>query len=349
MTLKIGSVHIGQGYPPFIIAEMSGNHNHSLDQALDIVRAAKRSGATAIKLQTYLPQTLTINVQKNDFLIDDEKSLWKGRYLYELYETAFTPWEWHKPIFEEAKKLGLMYFSSAFDETSVDFLESLDVPAYKLASFENSHLPLIKKIAQTGKPMIISTGMANLQEIEESVKCARENGCNDLVLLKCTSSYPANPSSANLLTMYDLRNKFSCEVGLSDHTLGVGVSVAAVALGATVIEKHLTLTEKDFGVDSQFSMSESEMTQLVLECNNAKSAMGQVNYGATSEELPSLKFRRSIYAIEDIELGDELSIFNIGIIRPGYGLHPRHFSRLLGKKSKFRVEKGDRIDERFLN
>ena len=349
MTLKIGSVHIGQGHAPFIIAEMSGNHNHSLDKALQIVRAAKRSGASAIKLQTYLPKTLTINVHKNDFLVDDKNSLWKGNYLYELYESAFTPWEWHEPIFEEAKKLGLLYFSSAFDETSVDFLESLDVPAYKVASFENSHLPLIKKIAQTGKPMIISTGMATLNEIEESVNCARENGCKDLVLLKCTSNYPANPKSANLLTMNDLRTKFSCEVGLSDHTLGVGVSVAAVALGATVIEKHLTLTEEDSGVDSEFSMSEREMTQLVLECNNAHSATGQVNYGATPEEIPSLKFRRSIYAIQDIEIGDEFSTFNIGIIRPGYGLHPRYFSELIGKKSKLKVEKGDRIDERFLD
>lgn len=349
MTLKIGSVHIGKGCPPFIIAEMSGNHNRSLEQALEIVRAAKRSGASAIKLQTYLPQTLTIKVQKNDFLVDDKNSLWKGKYLYELYETAFTPWEWHEPIFEEAKSLGLTYFSSAFDETSVDFLESLDVPAYKVASFENSHLPLIKKIAQTGKPMIISTGMATLDEIEESVTCARENGCKDLVLLKCTSNYPANPKSTNLLTMDDLSTRFSCEVGLSDHTLGIGVSVAAVALGATVIEKHLTLTEQDFGVDSEFSMSENEMTQLVLECTNAHIAKGQVNYGATLEEIASLKFRRSIYAIQDIEIGDELSTFNIGIIRPGYGLHPRYFSELLGKTSNVKLEKGDRIDERLLD
>lgn len=348
MTFKIGSVQIGQGQTPFIIAEMSGNHNHSLDQALQIVRAAKRSGASAIKLQTYLPHTLTINVHKNDFLVDDKNSLWKGNYLYELYEKAFTPWEWHEPIFEEAKKLGLIYFSSAFDETSVDFLESLDVPAYKVASFENSHLPLIKKIAQTGKPMIISTGMASLHEIEESVNCARENGCKDLILLKCTSNYPANPSSANLLTMNDLKNKFSCEVGLSDHTLGVGVSVAAVALGAAVIEKHLTLTEEDSGVDSEFSMSEREMTQLVLECGFAHSAIGQVSYGATPEEIPSLKFRRSIYAIQDIEIGDEISTANIGIIRPGYGLHPRYYSKIIGKTSKVKLERGDRIDERFL-
>jgi N-acetylneuraminate synthase len=288
-------------------------------------------------------------VNKKDFLVDDENSLWKGRYLHELYENAFTPWEWHKPIFQEAEKLGLMYFSSAFDDTSVDFLESLNVPAYKVASFENSHLPLIKKIAQTGKPMIISTGMATLDEIEESVTCARENGCKNLILLKCTSSYPAKPESANLNTINDLKSKFSCEVGLSDHTLGVGVSIAAVALGATVIEKHLTLTRQDSGVDSEFSMSELEMTQLVQECNNAQKSTGQIIYGPTCEEISSQKFRRSIYAIQDIEIGDELTPSNIGIIRPGFGLHPRYFAKLLGVKSKIRLEKGDRIDESFLN
>ena len=349
MGFKIDNHGIGIEYSPFIIAEMSGNHNQKLEKALEIVRAASRAGASAIKLQTYLPSTLTIDMKKEDFLISDNNSLWKGEFLFNLYEKAYTPWEWHEPIFNEAKKLGLTYFSSAFDETSVDFLEDLDVPLYKVASFENSHLPLIKKIASTGKPMIISTGMATLNEIEETVTTARENGCKQLVLLKCTSNYPASPGSANLATINDLKNKFRCEVGLSDHTLGIGVSIAAVALGATVIEKHLTLSENNHGVDSEFSISELEMKQLTTECENAKNGIGVVSYGPTPEEIPSKKFRRSIYAIKDIEIGDEFSTSNIGIIRPGYGLHPRYFFELIGKKSKIKVEKGDRIDERFLN
>lgn len=339
---------IGEGHPPFIIAEMSGNHDHSLDKALEIVRAAKRAGASAIKLQTYLPETLTLDVGKEDFLVNDPDSLWRGKYLYQLYDSAYTPWEWHKPIFDEAKRLGLVYFSSAFDETSVDFLEGLDVPAYKVASFENSHLPLIAKIAQTGKPMIISTGMATLDEIEESINCARENGCTKLILLKCTSNYPASPESANLLTMNDIKNRFDCEVGLSDHTLGIGVSVAAIALGASVIEKHLTLTTEDSGVDSEFSMSENEMSQLVIECAKAQASRGTISYGPSIEEIPSKKFRRSIYAINDIEVGDLLTVENIGIIRPGFGLHPRHFNEIIGTRSRVKLDKGDRIDESFL-
>lgn len=349
MPFSIGTSLIGEACPPFIIAEMSGNHNHSLDKAIEIVRAAKRAGASAIKLQTYLPETLTLDVKKEDFLVSDSGSLWRGRYLYELYDDACTPWEWHEPIFEEARRLDLVYFSSAFDESSVDFLESLNVPAYKVASFENSHLPLIRKIAQTGKPMIISTGMATLLEITESVNCARENGCKNLILLKCTSNYPASPQSANLLTMNDLRNQFDCEVGLSDHTLGIGVSVAAIALGATVIEKHLTLSTEDSSVDSEFSMSEKQMHQLVIECNNAQVSRGVVSYGPTIEEIPSQKFRRSIYAIRDIEIGDLITIENVGIIRPGFGLHPRHLSEILGTRSQFKLEKGDRIDESFLS
>ncbi|MFM1758621.1 MAG: hypothetical protein RL193_1198 [Actinomycetota bacterium] len=348
MGFKINNHGIGSEFPPFIIAEMSGNHDQSLEKALEIVHAAKRAGVSAIKLQTYLPNTLTLNVQKEDFLVSDANSLWKGEYLYSLYEKAYTPWEWHKPIFTEAKKLGLTYFSSAFDETSVDFLENLDVPIYKVASFENSHLPLIKKIASTGKPMIISTGMATLDEIEETVTTARENGCKNLVLLKCTSNYPATPSSANLITMKDLKKRFGCEIGLSDHTLGIGVAVAAVALGATVIEKHLTLSRNDQGVDSEFSMSELEMKHLTIECENAKQAIGTISYGPTVEEMPSRKFRRSIYAIKDIEIGEILNEENIGIIRPGFGLHPRYFAQLVGTPAKYRLQKGDKIEQSFL-
>ena len=348
MTFKIGSSVIGEGSPPFIIAEMSGNHSQSIDKAIEIVQAAKRAGASAIKLQTYLPETLTLDVKKEDFLVTDRESLWSGRYLYDLYSDAYTPWEWHAPIFQEAQRLGLVYFSSAFDESSVDFLEALDVPAYKVASFENSHLPLIAKIASTGKPMIISTGMATLSEIEESVNCARDNGCRDLILLKCTSNYPARPESANLLTMKDLKDRFSCEVGISDHTLGIGVSVAAVALGAVVIEKHLTLTSEDVSVDSDFSMSEEQMSQLVIECKRAQASIGAISYGPTTEEIPSKKFRRSIYAIRDIEIGELLTNENIGIVRPGFGLHPRHFAEILGTRSQLKRAKGDRIDETFL-
>jgi pseudaminic acid synthase len=348
MTFRIGSSVIGEGRPPFIIAEMSGNHNQSIDKAIEIVHAAKRAGASAIKLQTYLPETLTLDVKKEDFLVTDRESLWSGRYLYDLYGDAYTPWEWHAPIFQEAHRLGLVYFSSAFDESSVDFLETLDVPAYKVASFENSHLPLIAKIASTGKPMIISTGMATLSEIEESVNCARDNGCGDLMLLKCTSNYPARPESANLLTMNDLRDRFSCEVGVSDHTLGIGVSVAAVALGAVVIEKHLTLTSDDVSVDSDFSMSEQQMSQLVIECKRAQASIGAISYGPTTEEVLSKKFRRSIYAIRDIEIGELLTTENIGIVRPGFGLHPRHFAGILGTRSQLKRTKGDRIDETFL-
>lgn len=349
MGFKINNHGIGSEYPPFIIAEMSGNHNQSLEKAIEIVRAASKAGVSAIKLQTYLPKTLTLDVQKEDFLVSDSNSLWKGEYLFGLYEKAYTPWEWHEPIFDEAKKLGLTYFSSAFDETSVDFLEKLDTPLYKVASFENSHLPLIRKIASTGKPMIISTGMATLDEIEETVDTARKHGCKDLVLMKCTSNYPASPSSANLATIEDLKKRFKCEVGLSDHTLGIGVSVGAIALGATVIEKHLTLSDNNQGVDSEFSMTEFEMKQLAVECNNAHEAKGKINYGPTEEELPSRKFRRSIYAIQNIEIGETFSIENIGIIRPGYGLHPRYFDKLIGKKSLKKLEKGDRIDGSFLD
>jgi N-acetylneuraminate synthase len=343
MSISISNIRIGQDCEPFIIAEMSGNHNQSLEKAIEIVRAAKRTGASAIKLQTYKPETLTINVKNPDFLVDDNDSLWKGSYLFELYENAYTPWEWHEAIFNEAKSLGLVYFSSAFDESSVDFLETLDVPAYKIASFENSHLPLVKKIAATGKPVIVSTGMATLEEIEETISTLRENGCTEFILLKCTSNYPANPKSANLETIKDLRGRFGCEVGLSDHTLGVGVSVAAIAMGASVIEKHLTLTSADSGVDADFSMSEEQMKNLVEECNNAWLAKGRISYGPTEEEIPSLKFRRSIYAISDIAVGDELTISNIGVIRPGFGLHPRNFEKLIGKTSSLNLQKGERV------
>ena len=349
MAIRINNSYIGADHAPFIIAEMSGNHNNSLTRALEIVRAAKRAGVSAIKLQTYKPETLTINCRNEDFLVTDPKSLWSGKYLYDLYAEASTPWEWHEQIFQEAKKLDLIYFSSAFDETSVDFLETLNVPMYKVASFENSHLPLVKKIAKTGKPMIISTGLATLEEINETVRVARENGCKNLVLLKCTSSYPADPASCNLNTISDMKEKFECEIGFSDHTLGLGASVAAVALGATVIEKHFTLDSSDVGIDADFSISESQMKEFVNECNSAKKAKGIASYGVSESEEPSLKFRRSIYAIRNIDQGEVLTSANIGIIRPGYGIHPRYFENLLGRISPKSLKLGDRIDEHFYN
>ena len=303
-TIRIGERLIGDNQPPFVIAEMSGNHNQSLERALELVHAAKRSGADALKLQTYTADTLTIKSENRDFFVSDENSRWRGSYLYDLYESAYTPWEWHKTIFDEARNLDLICFSSAFDETAVDFLEKLDVPAYKIASFENSHLRLVEMIAKTGKPLIISTGLATLDEISETVECARSNGCKDLVLLKCTSSYPASPSNANLRTMHDLKKRFDCLVGFSDHSLGIGSAVGAVAIGASVIEKHFTISKSEESVDSFFSLSEQQFKNLVDECKSAWDSLGEVYYGPTPEEMPSIKFRRSIYAVQNIMKGE---------------------------------------------
>ena len=263
---------------------MSGNHNQSLDRALAIVEAAAEAGVHAVKLQTYTADTLTIDADTDEFFIKDSKSLWKGQSLYKLYQKAYTPWEWHKPIFDKCKELGIICFSTPFDESAVDFLESLGTPAYKIASFENNHLPLIRKAASTGKPLIISTGMATIAELDEAVKTAREAGCRDIVLLKCTSTYPSMPEDTNLMTIPHLKQLFNIEVGLSDHTLGIGVAVAGVALGATVIEKHFTLNRADGGVDSAFSMEPDEMKQLVEETHKAWQALGKVSYGPTEKK-----------------------------------------------------------------
>lgn len=330
-NIKIGNKIIGTNHSPFIIAEMSGNHNQSLEKALQIVDEAAKTGAHALKLQTYTAETLTLDVESEDFQIEDPESLWKGNSLYKLYEKAYTPWEWHEPIFKRCRELGLIPFSSPFDETAVDFLESLDVPMYKIASFENNHLPLIKKVAATGKPMIISTGMASIAELDETVRTAREAGCNDLILLKCTSTYPATPENTNITTIPHMRQLFNCQVGLSDHTLGLGVAVASVALGATVIEKHFTLSRADGGVDSAFSMEPAEMKALVLETESAWQALGSVKYGATEKEKASMKFRRSIYVARDIKEGEVFTKDNLRIVRPGYGLEPKYYEMLLGK------------------
>ncbi|MFZ2404838.1 MAG: pseudaminic acid synthase, partial [Methylobacter sp.] len=294
-VVKIAGRSIGRGNAPFIIAEMSGNHNQSLERALEIVDAAAKTGAHALKIQTYTPDTMTLDLDEREFHISDAKSLWAGASLYQLYGEAYTPWEWHKPIFDRARERGIIAFSTPFDDTAVDFLESLDAPCYKIASFENTDLPLIRRVAATGKPLIISTGMATVAELDETVRAARGAGCKDLVLLKCTSTYPATPENTNILTIPHMRELFGCEVGLSDHTMGIGVSVAGVALGATVIEKHFTLNRAEGGVDSTFSMEPDEMAQLVLETERAWQALGQVSYGPTEAERKSLQFRRSLY------------------------------------------------------
>jgi pseudaminic acid synthase len=331
---------IGPNHRPFIIAEMSGNHNQSLERALEIVEAAAKAGVDALKIQTYTADTMTLNMENPEFKIEDPDSLWKGSTLYQLYQQAYTPWEWHKPIFDKCRELGIIPFSTPFDETAVDFLEELDVPMYKIASFENNDIPLIKKVASTGKPMIISTGMATVAELDETIRVAREAGCKDLVLLKCTSTYPASPKNTNILTIPHMRELFNCQVGLSDHTMGVGVAVASVALGATVIEKHFTLSRADGGVDSAFSMEPEEMKALVIETERAWQALGEVKYGPTEKEKASLKFRRSIYVAKDIKAGEKFTKENIRVIRPGYGLAPKYYEQLLGKQAKVNIKAG---------
>lgn len=338
--IEISARKIGQDHPPFIIAEMSGNHNQSLDRALEIVEAAAKSGAHAFKIQTYTPDTMTIDLNEREFHISDPKSLWAGKSLYHLYGEAYTPWEWHNPIFDRAGQLGMIPFSTPFDDTAVDFLESLNVPCYKIASFENTDLPLIRRVAATGKPLIISTGMATVAELDETVRAARESGCRELILLKCTSTYPATPKNTNILTIPHLRELFGCEVGLSDHTMGVGVSVASVALGAAVIEKHFTLSRADGGVDSTFSMEPAEMAQLVVETERAWQALGQVTYGPIEAEKKSLQFRRSLYVVQDLKAGDVLTRENVRAIRPGLGLPTKYLEQVLGKAVKQDVKRG---------
>ena len=338
--IKIANHKIGADKKPFIIAEMSGNHNQSLDKALSIVEAAAQTGAQALKLQTYTADTLTLDLSEGEFFIKDEKSLWTGKSLYNLYQEAFTPWEWHKPIVEKSKDLGLICISTPFDETAVDYLEDLNIPAYKIASFENTHLPLIKKVASTKKPIIISTGMASLSELAETVQTIRDAGSNKFILLKCTSTYPATPENTNVLTIPHMRNLFNCEVGLSDHTMGIGASVAAVAFGASVIEKHFTLSRADGGVDSAFSLEPPEMKSLVIETERAWQSLGAIFYGPTESEKKSLQFRRSLYISKDILSGEILNPQNLRIIRPGLGLPSKYYQIVLGRKVNRNLKKG---------
>jgi N-acetylneuraminate synthase len=323
-----------------IVAEMSGNHNQSLNRALEIVEAAAACGAHALKLQTYTADTMTLDLRDEDFLISDPNSLWKGNSLYELYRKAHTPWEWHKQIYDRCREHGLICFSTPFDETSVDFLETLGTPWYKISSFENIDIPLIRKVASTGKPMILSTGMATVSELDEAVCSAREVGCKDIILLKCTSSYPASPENSNLATIPHLRELFGVQVGLSDHTLGIGAAVAAVALGATLIEKHFTLRRSDGGVDAAFSLEPEEMRALVAETERAWRALGKILYGPQEEERKSLVFRRSLYVAQDMIAGEAFTTENLRIIRPGYGLPPIYYNHLLGKLIKHDARKG---------
>jgi N-acetylneuraminate synthase len=340
LRIEIAGKVISEDSHPFIVAEMSGNHNQSLHRALAIVEAAAKAGVHALKIQTYTADTMTLDLDAGEFHIGDRRSLWQGNSLYRLYQQAYTPWEWHKPIFDRCRELGLVAFSTPFDETAVDFLESLGVPCYKIASFEVTDLPLIEKVASAGKPMIISTGMATVAEIDETVRTARAGGCRDIVLLKCTSAYPATPEDCNLLTMPSMKELFNCQVGLSDHTLGIGVALAAVALGATVIEKHFTTCRSDGGVDAAFSMEPPEMEALVTESRYAWQSLGRIQYGPGEQEKDSLKYRRSLYIARDMKQGDAFTPDNLRIIRPGFGLEPKYYPTLLGKSIKRNVTRG---------
>lgn len=337
---KIQDTIISPDHKPFVIAEMSGNHNQSLERAFEIVDAAAEAGAHALKLQTYTADTITFNGTSDEFVIKDQNSLWKNQNLHKLYQMAYTPWEWHKPIFDRAKAHGMLAFSSPFDTTAVDFLESLDVPCYKIASFENTDHILLKKVAQTGKPVIMSTGVASIADIQESVGVLRKYGCKDLVLLKCTSTYPATPESTNLLTIPHMKELFDCQIGLSDHTMGIGAAVAAVALGARVLEKHFTLRRADGGVDSSFSLEPEELKNLVVESERAFLAMGKVNYILSEKEQKSLQYKRSLYVVEPMKAGDVFSEKNVRSIRPSNGLHTRYYDEILGKTATQDIEAG---------
>lgn len=336
--IEIDGRPIGPGQPPYMIAEMSANHNGDAEKALQLIDSAALAGANAVKLQTYTADTLTLDSSREDFKINE--GLWAGRTLYELYEEAHTPWEWHKPLFEHARKRGITIFSSPFDRTAIDMLEDLNCPAYKIASFESIDLELIRYAASTGKPLIISTGMADLNEIEESVSAARENGCSALALLHCVSGYPAPPSDYNLKTIADMACRFDVVCGLSDHTLDNTTAIASVVLGACIVEKHFTLDRQGGGPDDSFSLEPNELASLCLDMKSAWSALGCVDYGLKSSESGNIKFRRSLYAVKDIREGEVFTRENIRSIRPGFGLPPRELDRILGRKSVCQITRG---------
>ncbi len=330
--MRIGGVEVGRNRPPFVIAEMSGNHDGSFERALRIVEAAAAAGATAVKLQTYTADTMTLDSDRPGFVIEEPTSLWYGRRLYELYEQAHTPWEWHAPLIQRARELGLLCFSSPFDASAVAFLEELGLPCYKIASLENVDHPLIRTVAATGKPMIISTGASTLAEVDEAVQVARDAGCHDLVVLRCTSGYPAPPDDANLRAIPILRERYGCEVGLSDHSLGIGVAVAAVALGATVIEKHLVDDRAAGGVDAAFSMEPDELSRLVEEADRARRSLGTAEFAPAASEAGARTRRRSLYVTADLAAGTQLTVHNVRSIRPGHGLPPKYLDDLIGQR-----------------
>jgi len=336
--IEINGRRIGPGYPVYVVAEMSANHNHDFDRAVEIVRAAKEAGADAIKLQTYTPDTMTIDCDDEPFRI--KGTIWQGRVLHDLYKEAFTPWEWQPKLKQVADEVGIDCFSTAFDSTAVDFLEKIGVGVHKIASFENTDLPLLRKVASTGKPAILSTGMATLAEIDESVCTLREAGCEQLLLLKCTSAYPAPPEAMHLRTMPHLADAFGVPVGLSDHTLGTAVPAAAVAVGACVVEKHFTLSRKDTGPDSAFSVEPQEMKEIVQSIRTVEKALGRVNYGLQEREVSSRIFRRSLFVVQDMKAGDPFTLDNVRSIRPGVGLHTRHLDDVIGRKASRNTPRG---------
>ena len=338
--MKIEDINIGLEHPPVIIAEMSGNHNNSLENALELVEIAAKSGAQILKLQTYKPETMTINCKNKYFQIKDKESPWFGRYLFELYQEANTPWEWHKEIIFQAKKLGLITISTPFDETSVDFLEDLGVPAFKVASFENNDFNLIKKICNKNKPVILSTGLLSLSKLSEVYEFLKINLHDNFALLKCTSNYPSDPKDSNINTIANMRKLFSCEIGLSDHTLGIGVPIASISLGATIIEKHFTKSRKLGGLDSSFSLEPHELKNLVIQSKIAWKSLGKVDYSISHNELSSLQFKRSIFVVKDIKKNQKIRKSDIKIIRPGFGLEPKYLNVLIGKRIKKNVKKG---------
>lgn len=331
MKFRIGNREVGDSCTPFVIAEMSGNHNNNKDRALALVKAAADAGAHALKLQTYTADTITMDQRGGLFDINDVNSLWNGRNLYELYQEAHTPWEWHKEIFDYATSLGMLAFSSPFDETAVDFLEGLNVPAYKIASFESNHYPLLKKVAETGKPILISSGTSKLNELYESVQYLKSCGAKNIIIFKCTSTYPATPENTNVNTIPVFKKIFpDCIIGLSDHTMGIGASIAAVALGARVVEKHFTLSRADGGVDSDFSLEPDELQLLVVESERAFLSLGNIQLDTQKAEVVSRQFKRSIYVSNDIAKGEKFSTENLKVIRPGDGLAPKYFESVLG-------------------